>query len=193
MTDPSHEHSSSHHAPGLNPALAQTRYCPRCAAEVEVDFPRLMRCAACGYVEYFNPKPVSCAIPRRAGDGHVWLLRRGFDPGGGLWTFPGGFVDLGETTEQAAHRETREEIDIAIELTGLVGVYSRPQDRVVLVVYSATTDETPRTTPEATEVRCFAPAEIPWDELAFWSTGAALRDVLGRDAPGSAGDARPQG
>jgi ADP-ribose pyrophosphatase YjhB (NUDIX family) len=174
------DHSPAEHAPGLNPHLAQTRYCSRCAAPATVDFPRRVSCDACGFIAYFNPKPVAAAIPLRRSDGHVWLLRRGFDPGGGLWTFPGGFVDLGESTEDAAHRETREEVDIAIELTGLVGVYSRPQDRVVLVVYSATTDETPRTTPEATEVRAFAPADVPWDDLAFWSTEAALRDLLGR-------------
>ena len=37
---------------------------------------------------------------------------------------------------------------------------------------------TPRPTPEAPEVRAFAPHEVPWDELAFWSTERALRDVL---------------
>lgn len=164
----------------LNPALDDVRHCPRCGATPEIDHPRSIRCRACGYLAYYNPKPVAGAIPRTR-DGDVWLLRRGFDPGAGLWTFPGGFVDLGESTEQAAHRETREELDIAIELGGLVGVYSRPQDRVVLVVYAATTMETPRTTPEATEVRCFSPTDIPWSELAFWSTELALRDLLARD------------
>ena len=62
----------------------------------------------------------------------------------------------------------------------LVGVYSRPEDRVVLIVFAATTTETPSTTPEATEVEAFKPDEIPWQELAFWSTTNALKDFLAR-------------
>ena len=161
----------------LNPALDDVRFCPRCAAAAEVVFPRQLACAACGYRAFYNPKPVACAIPRDA-EGRVWLLRRAFDPGAGLWTFPGGFVDLGESVEDAARREAKEELEIDIELGGLVGVYSRAEDRIVLVVFHATTTQTPRTTEEATEVTAFAPADIPWDELAFWSTERALRDAL---------------
>lgn len=161
----------------LNPALADARFCPRCGADAEVRFPRSIHCAACGYVAFYNPKPVACAIPREA-DGRIWLLRRGFEPGAGRWTFPGGFVDLGESVEQAARREVREELEIDVELRGLVGVYSRPEDRVVLVVFDATVDGTPQTTAEAPEIQAFEPGELPWDELAFWSTEAALRDVL---------------
>jgi ADP-ribose pyrophosphatase YjhB (NUDIX family) len=163
----------------LNPALDEARFCPRCAAPAEVDFPRSLSCPRCGFMSYYNPKPVACAIPRTAA-GEVVLLRRGFEPGKGLWTFPGGFVDLGESTEDAARRETREELELEVELGELVGVYSRPDDRVVLIVYAATALGEPRTTPEATEVRAFAPGDVPWDALAFWSTERALRDLLGR-------------
>jgi ADP-ribose pyrophosphatase YjhB (NUDIX family) len=161
----------------LNPALAEARYCPRCGQPAEVSFPRLLTCAQCGYSAYYSPQPVAAAIPVD-GEGRVILLRRGFDPGRGLWTFPGGFVDLGESVEQAAHRETDEELGLTIELDSLVGVYSRPGDRVVLIVFRARTTGRPRTTPEATEVRAFAPEDIPWNELAFWSTTQALRDVF---------------
>jgi ADP-ribose pyrophosphatase YjhB (NUDIX family) len=163
----------------LNPALAETRFCPRCGAPApRIDFPRSMTCEACGFASYSNPKPVACAIPRDPQSGGLILLRRGFDPGRGLWTFPGGFVDLGESVEDAARREVREELEIDVELGGLVGVYSRPQDRVVLVVFDAVALGAPRTTAEATEVRAFAAADLPWDELAFWSTERALRDSL---------------
>lgn len=128
-------------------------------------------------MEYANPKPVAAAIPVAA-DGRIILLRRGFDPGKGLWTFPGGYVDLGESVEDAARRETREELEIEVELGRLVGVYSRAEDAVVLVVYAATTTQTPRTTDEAPEVRAFAPDELPWDALAFWSTERALEELL---------------
>ncbi len=161
----------------LNPALAEARFCPRCGQPAEIEFPRRISCSHCGYAAYSNPSPVACAIPFDA-DGRVVLLRRGFDPGQGLWTFPGGFVDLGESVPDAARREVDEELGIEIELGELLGVYSRAEDRVVLIVYRARTLGVPTTSPEATEVRAFAPAEIPWDELAFWSTERALRDAI---------------
>jgi ADP-ribose pyrophosphatase YjhB (NUDIX family) len=161
----------------LNPALAEARFCPRCGQSAEVHFPQRIDCPHCGYSAYYNPKPVAGAIPVDD-EGRVILLRRGFDPGRGLWTFPGGFVDLGESVEEAAHRETDEELGMAIELGALVGVYSRADHGVVLIAYRARAIGQARTTPEAVEVRAFALSEIPWDELAFWSTELALRDAF---------------
>jgi ADP-ribose pyrophosphatase YjhB (NUDIX family) len=161
----------------LNPALEDVRYCPRCAAEAEIAYPRSIHCPTCGYGAYFNPKPVACAIPVTE-TGKVVLMRRGFQPQRGRWSMPGGFVDLGETVEDAARREVHEEIAIQIELHQLVGVYSRAEDRTVVVVYAAAALGTPEITEEALEVRAFAPTDIPWQELAFWSDGRALRDYL---------------
>lgn len=173
---PDHVHNA--HADSLNPALEGVRFCPRCGKDAEVSFPRSIRCPHCGYGAYYNPKPVACTIPRTEA-GEVLLLRRGFAPGKGLWTFPGGFVDLGESVEKAAARETMEELRIEVDLGRLVGLYSRPDDRVVLIVYEARALGEPQTTPEATEVRAFAEQDIPWSEMAFWSTEAALRDLVG--------------
>lgn len=171
--------------PALNPALEDVAFCPRCASPATVKAPRSLTCGACGYQAYYNPKPVAAAIPRDP-DGRIVLLRRGarHDPGFGQWTFPGGFVDLGESVEQAAIREAQEELRITITLDGLLGVYSRPDDRIVLIVFTARTDEEPQLTEEASEVRAFAPAELPWDDLAFWSTEQALRELV---APPHAG------
>ncbi len=156
------------------------RFCPRCAQPAAVSFPRELRCDACGYRAIFSPEPVAAAIPRDAA-GRIWLLRRTLHEGAGRWTFPGGFVDLGESVEDAARREAREELDIDIVLGRLVGVYSRADTRTVLVVYEARALGVPKPTEEASEVRAFAPDELPWDELAFWSTARALRDVLADD------------
>ena len=163
----------------LNPALQEAKFCPRCGQAADVAYPRSITCPHCGYGAYYNPKPVAAAIPVTA-DNRIVLLRRGFDPGKGLWTFPGGFVDLGETVEQAARREASEEIKADIELNDLVGVYSRGEERVVLIVFASTIADEPQTTDEALEVRAFAPDEIPWEELAFWSTTNALKDFLAR-------------
>ena len=105
----------------LNPALAEARFCPRCGEPAEVTFPHRIGCTRCDYAAYFNPKPVAAAIPVDE-QGRVILLRRGFDPGRGLWTFPGGFVDLGESVEEAARRETDEELGLTIELGDAVMV-----------------------------------------------------------------------
>jgi NADH pyrophosphatase NudC (nudix superfamily) len=71
----------------INPALAEARFCPRCSQPAAITFPRSLACPHCGYTAYFNPKPVAGAIPVDDQE-RVILLRRGFDPGRGLWTFP---------------------------------------------------------------------------------------------------------
>ncbi|HTP18350.1 MAG TPA: NUDIX domain-containing protein [Solirubrobacteraceae bacterium] len=161
----------------LNPALAEARFCPRCGQPAEVEFPQRITCPHCGYEAYYNPKPVAGAIPVDD-EGRVILLRRGFEPSQGLWTFPGGFVELGESVVAAASRETVEELGMEIEVDGLVGVYSRPEDRVILIVYRARALGPPHTSPEAVEVRAFDRGDLPWNELAFWSTERALRDAF---------------
>lgn len=173
----------------LNPALEDVRFCPRCGREATVRYPRSISCPNCGYGAYYNPKPVACAIPTNRA-GRIYLLRRGFEPRRGHWSMPGGFVDLGESVEDAARREVKEELELEIELTSLVGVYSRAQDRTVVVVYAATAGGTPSVTEEALEVHAFAPIDIPWQDLAFWSDESALRDHLKsgpRSGPGAAG------
>jgi ADP-ribose pyrophosphatase YjhB (NUDIX family) len=106
------------------------------------------------------------------------LMRRGGGPQAGRWGFPAGFVELGESVEEAARRETREEMQIDVVLGDLVGVFSRPDDRVVLIVFTALADGEPQPTEEAPEIGGFAPDAVPWAELAFWSTEAALRAAI---------------
>jgi ADP-ribose pyrophosphatase YjhB (NUDIX family) len=161
----------------LNPALEDLHHCPRCASAPTVDYPRSITCPSCGYAAFYNPKPVACAITVDAQE-RIILMRRGFEPRRGHWSMPGGFVDLGESVEDAAIREVEEELNLRVQLTHLIGVYSRAQDRTVVVVYAATTTGTPTLTEEALEVRAFAPDEIPWQDLAFWSDEHALSDHL---------------
>lgn len=161
----------------LNPALEDIHHCPRCGRPPQIDYPRSLTCANCGYGAFYNPKPVAVVIPIEP-NGDILLMRRGFEPRRGHWSLPGGFVDLGETIEAAATREVLEELNLRVQLTQLVGVYSRADERTVVVVYAATTQGTPSLTEEALEVRAFAPIDIPWQDLAFWSEHQALTDLL---------------
>jgi ADP-ribose pyrophosphatase YjhB (NUDIX family) len=131
-------------------------------------------CVECGHVHYLNPHVVAGAIP--VVDGRVWLLRRAIEPRYGAWTYPAGFMEMGETVEEAATRETREELNLEIRIDRLLGVYSRPPMTTVVVVYLATALSLPTVGQETLEFASFAPQKIPWGALAFWSTRAALTD-----------------
>jgi ADP-ribose pyrophosphatase YjhB (NUDIX family) len=163
------------------------RYCPRCAGALE---PRLLKereparlvCAQCGFVFYLDPKVAACTIT--LWDGRIVLLRRAIEPALGQWVFPGGFVDRGETVPAAAVRETLEEVNLRVSLTGILDAYSYAGSQVVVIVYAAeVVGGRPEVGDECLEVRTFAPEEIPWDDLAFESTREALRDYVRRFFP----------
>jgi ADP-ribose pyrophosphatase YjhB (NUDIX family) len=89
-------------------------------------------------------------------------------------------MDQDETTEEAAMRETREEVNLEVRITRLVGVYSYRTPVVVVVYACEVLGGELRIDGESLEVRAFPPDEIPWEQLAFPSTRDALRDFLGQ-------------
>jgi len=157
-------------------------YCSACATRLEMRFVErreLPVCPGCERIQYLDPKVAAGTIPR-LGDGLV-LIRRAIEPGYGLWTFPGGYMDLGETCQETAIRETLEETGLQVEIDSLLGVYSFPGRPVVVIVYSAVVVEgVPTPMHECLEARVFKPSEVPWDELAFPSTRASLTDYISR-------------
>lgn len=160
------------------------RFCPLCGGAlareaVPPDQREHPVCAACRFVFYLNPKVVAGTIPER--DGRVLLTRRSINPGRGLWTFPGGFVDFGETVTDAAIRETWEETGLEVELGGLLNVYSFPGSPIIVVYRARVRGGTLTTCAENDRLEWVKAAEIPWDTLAFPSTREALREwVAGR-------------
>ncbi len=163
---------------------AAFRFCPPCGGPLESrllkdgDPPRLV-CGACGFIFYLDPKLAVGTIiidDRR----RIALVKRAIDPGYGKWVFPGGYVDRGEEVQRAAVREAREETGLDVRIDRLINIYSYTGRTPVIVVYAATMiggalacDD------ESLEAKFFEPEAIPWDELAFRSTGEALREFLG--------------
>jgi ADP-ribose pyrophosphatase YjhB (NUDIX family) len=144
-----------------------------------------MACPRCGFIAYVNPRIVATALPV-TDDGRVLLLRRGIEPSIGKWAQPGGFMEIDETVTEAAIRETLEETGLLAEPGELIGLYARLEAAVVSVVYEArVVGGEARPTPEALEIRSFAPDEIPWAELAFATSFWALRDWVVRRHPGT--------
>jgi ADP-ribose pyrophosphatase YjhB (NUDIX family) len=163
--------------------LPSPRYCQVCGHHlverfIEAEKRIRLQCEACGFIHYQNPRVVAGIIVSNAG--RVLLQRRAIEPRAGYWTFPGGFLEVGESVEQGARRETLEETGLDVTPSSLVGVYTRPQVGIVLVAYageSASDDAVPGDA-ESSEVRWFALDAIPWPDLAFETTEAALRDWL---------------
>lgn len=159
------------------------QHCNRCGAPVEYRQPpddnaERACCPACGHIQYENPLNVVGTLPR-LDDGRVLLCRRAIEPRRGLWTLPAGFMELDETVEQGALRETAEEAGAEVELGPLISLLSVVSVGQVHLFFAARAlSERLDPGPETLEARWFAPADIPWDELAFRTVRRTLEHAL---------------
>lgn len=160
------------------------KFCPQCGGPLEKRLlkagePRRLVCSRCGFIFYIDPKLAAIALVPLPGG--VVLVRRGIDPGYGLWVVPGGFVDVGERVEETVARETLEETHLVVRPVGLINVYSYRDSPTVVVAYLTEYLEGELTAGDETlEARVFGPEEIPWERIAFRSTKQALEAYLKR-------------
>jgi 8-oxo-dGTP diphosphatase len=152
------------------------RFCPQCGHELEPrDQGGRLRdvCPSCGFVYYHNPLPGVAVIVEQA-EGIV-LVRRKYPPQAGGWCFPAGFVEAGESTEEAARRECQEETGLGVAVDDLVGVYSfddDPPGGIVIFYTARVVGGALQAGDDAAEVRAFPLAEMP--RLAFRTHREAL-------------------
>ncbi|TBO32657.1 NUDIX domain-containing protein [Aquabacterium lacunae] len=146
-------------------------HCPMCGTRVDHRIPdddnrERAVCPACHHIQYVNPLNVVGTLP--VWGEQVLLCRRNIEPRKGFWTLPAGFMELGETTEEGAARETDEEAGAQIEMQGLYAVLNVVHAGQVHLFYRArllSTEFNPG--PETMEARLFHQSEIPWGDLAF--------------------------
>ena len=135
-------------------------------------------CATCGHIDYQNPRIVVGAVVGH--DGRVLLCRRAIEPRRGFWTLPAGFLELGETVEEGARREAREEACADIAIGGVLAIYNIPRIGQVQIIFRAgfadPADPRIAAGPESAEVALFGWESIPWDDIAFPSVHWALAD-----------------
>ena len=157
-------------------------------------------CTRCGFIHYVNPKIVTGSIVRH--EERILLCRRAIEPRIGFWTLPAGFMEVGETAEQAAMREAREEANAAIVIDRLLAVYTIPRIAQVQIMYLAhLNDENISAGPESLEVMLVEWGDVPRNDLAFPSVRWALeqyRSIEGSvdfapftNPPGEFGDPKP--
>jgi ADP-ribose pyrophosphatase YjhB (NUDIX family) len=140
----------------------QTIQCPKCQNEIEI---------------YKNPVPTVDIIIEIESKGIVLIKRR--NPPSG-WALPGGFVDYGESLEEAAIREAKEETDLNVKLTGQFHTYSDPtrdpRHHSISTVYIAKAKGTPQAKDDAADIGIFNDSSLP-DAIAF-DHRSILRDYF---------------
>ncbi len=133
-------------------------------------------CADCGHIAYENPKIVVGTVVVFGAS--VLLCRRAIEPRRGFWTLPAGYMELGETLEEGAAREAKEEAEVDIVIEGILGVFSIARIGQVQMIFRGrfANSDTPvyGAGPESLEVGLFEWDRIPWDEIAFPSVRWAL-------------------
>jgi ADP-ribose pyrophosphatase YjhB (NUDIX family) len=155
------------------------KFCGECGKSVSHRIPQgdnLPRfvCDSCAAIHYHNPKIVAGCIPEW--DGRILLCRRAIEPKSGLWTYPAGFMEIGEGTEDAATRETLEEAGAQVAIARLHSVLSLPHiGQVYLTFIGQLSVGKYEAGQESLEVRLFDREEIPWNEIAFPVVKYALR------------------
>ena len=157
------------------------KYCSSCSATVERIIPEgdnreRWVGSSCKTIHYQNPLIVVGCVPVK--DGKILLCKRAIEPRYGYWTVPAGFMELGETLEEGAARETKEEACADVSIGRMFAAVDVPGAGQVHVFFEAEliSDHSPGT--ESLETALFAPDEIPWDQIAFRSGDFALRKYL---------------
>jgi ADP-ribose pyrophosphatase YjhB (NUDIX family) len=165
------EHNQVSHL--LAPVTAE-RYCTQCGHLLSrkwlaTETRERDVCLACNHVHYGNPKVLVAGIIYWRDQ--IVLCRRAADPARGLWSVPMGYLEMGETLEEAISRELYEETRLKVPagLMKLYAVCSLPHIDQVHAVYRAklTCEPRPIADNESTEVRLFSEANLPVAELAF--------------------------
>ena len=158
---------------------SQIRHCRNCGQPVQYRVPaddnrERAVCTVCAHIHYENPLNVVGTVP--IWGEQVLLCRRNIEPRFGLWTLPAGFLELGESTEAGALRETDEEAGARIEMQGLFSVLNVVRVGQVHFFYRARlldTDFNPG--PETIEAQLFHEHEVPWDQIAFGTVRETLK------------------
>jgi ADP-ribose pyrophosphatase YjhB (NUDIX family) len=154
-----------------------------------------IRCTACGFLYYFNPVVAVGALLVDGGGRLLWI-RRAKNPGQGKLGLPGGFVDVGETAEDALRREVREEVNLELDSTDFLCSFANQYacEGVTYPVLDLFYTARPRAAESAAALDdvqslCWLkPQDVPLDEIAFPSAKAALDCWLRR--PGLSAEQR---
>ena len=151
------------------------RYCPRCAQPLVADLlagRERNTCRGCGFTHWNNPAPVVAGLVQ-VGD-EILLARNAAWPPK-MFALITGFLEAGETPEQGIAREIKEETDLDVQSTSLIGVYEFSRKNELIIAYHAVATGNVTLSEELVEYRMVAPERLkPWRA----GTGLAVADWM---------------
>lgn len=160
------------------------RYCPNCREDT-LDFRenKHYQCRKCNW-EYFHNTATAAGAVLFCGN-RILMITRGHEPGMGKLDIPGGFVDPGESAEEACVREVKEEIGIELKHLQYYKSYSNlypykgVQYTTCDIIFWTILDFIPEDicNKEVLKIQLCDPCRIDNNELAFDSTKALIRDI----------------
>jgi ADP-ribose pyrophosphatase YjhB (NUDIX family) len=147
--------------------MKEYNYCPICGTSLQagmIEGKRRKYCPKCDFIDYKNPLPVVAAVTVK--DKKFLLIKRGTAPKKGRWGAPSGFIESGETAEEACLRELKEETGVAGEIVKLIGVATQEDKEIygdMLMVRYLVKVKGGKLNPgdEVEDVRFFDIAELP--------------------------------
>lgn len=147
------------------------KWCPVCRGKLrtaQICGRKRLACTrrGCRYVHWDSPKPVVLCVVEI--NGKIVLVRRAIEPATGEWCIPGGYIEAGETGEEAAARECFEETGLIVRIVSLIGAYAPCHDvnEIILVYKAVVVGGSIEPGDEESEVGVFSQPELPSD-IAF--------------------------
>jgi len=147
--------------------MKEYRYCPICTTPLQEGSiaGRIRKyCPKCDFVDYKNPLPVAVAVAVK--DKRFLLIKRGLAPSKGTWGSASGFIEIGETPEEACLRELKEETGVSGKIVKLIGVIGREDkevygDMLVVRYLVKVGDEKPTPGDEVEDAKFVDIADLP--------------------------------
>jgi NAD+ diphosphatase len=171
----------------MTKTFADKKFCTWCGGKLRKIDDNCFRCETCNVSDYHNPKPTALAIVRNE-LGELLCTVRALDPGKGMLDMPGGFVDAGETAQEALARELKEELGISVKAKDLTYLFSYSptyefEDITYSIFDTAFGLELPKSTPlkpadDVVSATWMAIKDVDFDDIWSPEMAAALKQYF---------------
>ena len=152
----------------LIPMKEEFKYCPLCGTKLNsglIENKTRQYCTSCNFIDYKNPLPVAVAVAVR--DKKFLLIKRGIEPRKGMWGSASGFIETGESPQEACLRELQEETGVSGTIVKLIGVRRLEDEQIygdmLAIIYLVQVEEgeVPVAGSDVDDARFFDIDELP--------------------------------